>query len=392
MLELHVISRAGLDLVDRLYRAATTQALRYGWAKFSFRFVLHIGEWAPASVVVKKLDPSEPTVIVIEGSEFPLNCEGGRNAAALLLMLAAWPNEGDAMIDMTERVEADPADGRGDYGLQWLWSGFAGQNVNGRSRQSTTTYRAVIDVESVPAVEKLVQQMEEAGYCLEDRTVDVTMREDWREGEGTTVTYGFQHSVKFVKGSAALVARVQSGWFLTVAEAVETATAVVAAIWHRGDLVPGGKGQLNKCKRIGRELWQQHGHLVGADAPEIVVPYETRGGRGGWKVKVARRVLTPGDLRDAPKKQQRLPGIRVRLERQPRGEVEGLLALADGQAWREEGERFVRLRPDGQVELRHVAYAVDVVGDWAVLKSSFGTQYRIPVGEWNRLQIKAKRQ
>lgn len=381
MLELHVISRAALDLVDRLYKAATTQALRYGWATFSFKFVLHIDEWSPASVVVKKLDPGEPTVLCVDGAECPLNCEGGRNAAAMLLMLAAWPKEGDAMIEETARDEVDPADGRGDYGLQWLWSGYAGQNVNGRSRQTTTTYRAVIDVESVPAAEELVQQMEGAGYRLEDRTLDATMREDWREGEGTTVTYGFQHSMKFVKGNAALVARVQSGWFLTVLEAVGAATAVVTDIWHRGGLVPGGKGQLNKCKRIGRELWQQHGHLVGSDRPQVVVPYETRGGRGGWKVKTARRAFTPGELLDAPKTKQRLAGIRVQVE-----------IPAGGRDWAEFGERFVRLRPDGKVEMRHLAYAIDVVGEWAILRNSSGPQYRIPVMEWNRLQIKAKLQ
>lgn len=378
-----MISQTALELVNRLYRAATTQALRYGWATFSFKFVLHVGEWSPASVTVKKLDPGEPTLLCIDGTELPLNCEGGRNAAALLLLLAAWPKEGEAMIDVdeTEEAEADPADARGDYGLQWLWSGYAGQNVNGRSRQSTTTYRAAVDAESVPAAEKLVQQMEKAGFCLEDRTLDVTMREDWTEGEGTTVTFGFQHSMKFVKGNAALVARVQSGWFLTVPEAVEAATAVVTDIWHRGDLVPGGKGQLNKCKRIGRELWQQHGHLVGSDRPQIVVPYETRGGRGGWKVKTARRAFTPSELLDAPKTKQRLPGIRVQVE-----------IPAGGRDWAEFGERFVRLRPDGKVEMRHLAYAIDVVGEWAILRNSFGPQYRIPVMERNRLQTKAKLQ
>lgn len=375
------ISRAALDLVNRLYQAATTQALKYGWATFSFKFVLHIGEWSPASVVIKKLSPVEPTILCIDGAELPLNCEGGRNAAAMLLMLVAWPKDGDVMIDVMESAEADPADGRGDYGLQWLWSGYAGQNMNGRSRQSTTTYRAAVDAESVPAAEKLVQQMEKAGFCLEDRTLDATMREDWTEGQGTTVTYGFQHSMKFVKGNATLVARVQSGWFLTVPEAVDGATAVVTDIWHRGGMVPGGKGQLNKCKRIGRELWQQHGHLVGSDRPQIVVPYETRGGRGGWKVKTARRAFSPSELLDVPKTKQRLPGIRVQLE-----------LVASGRDWAKAGERFVRLRMDGKVDMRHLVYEVDVMGEWAILRDSGGPRYRIPVMEWNRLQIKAKQQ
>lgn len=367
-------------LVERLYRAAVCQAIEQRWLVFTVKMELFVGGCVPLCVAMQKVDLAAPIMMVIGGVCFRMDVKKQRGAAAALLLLAVWPKDGDEMSAVMERHEQDPIAGRGDYGLNWLWNGYSGGSVIGGPRKSTTMYRAALEADSVPAAEQLIERLEKMGFSLDDRTLDATRREIWTEGQPVKVCYSFDHTMRFVKGKAALVARVRSGWFGTVSEAVETATAVVEAIWHRGDLVPGGKGQLTKCKRIARELWRLHGHLVETEHPQIVVPYLTRGGRGGWKQKTARRQFSPADLKDAPPKvKAKRPGIRVTLE------------LEAGQGWGKVGPRVVRLLSEGNVEMRHGQYAVEVEGEWALLRRK-NVCYRMSSIEWRRLQVKAKLQ
>lgn len=370
-----------IELVNRLYAAAMCQALQYGWRTFTFKMALGVGEYEAVRVAVRKQGRCEPTMIQIDGVEFSLNCERGRNAAAVLLMQAVWPNGDDEMGQVLARIEDDPADGRSDYGLEWLWAGYSGgYDISSKGKRSTTMYEATLEADSVPAVEKMMARLEKARFHLEDKTLKISMQKGWVEGEGTSVTYGFNHTLKFVKGNAALIVDVHCKWLPSLPEAIEAATAVVEAVWHRGDLVPGGKGQLNKCKRIGRELWETHGHLVDAPKPQIVVPYLTRGGRGGWKQKTARRVFTPMELAGEPEKTKpKLPGIRAVLEMEARN------------GWGKVGQRFVRLQLDGKATMRHSLFQVEVEGEWAILQGSV-SRYRMPVMDWNRLKVKAKLQ
>lgn len=365
-------------LVERLYRAAVCQAIEQRWLIFSIGMELFVSDCAAMQVVVRKDGRCNSIVLVIGGVHFQLSSQRQRAAAAVMLLEAVWPKDGDAMSVVMERHDPYSIEAKNDYGLNWLWNGYSGGSYTGGPRQSTTMYRAALEADSVPPAESLLQQMEKAGFSPEDRTLDATRREDWTEGEPVKISYSFDHTMRFVKGKAALVARVRSGWFGTVSEAVAAATAVVEAIWHRGELVPGGKGQLTKCKRIGRELWQMYGHLVEAEKPLIVVPYAARGGRGGWKEKTARRQFSPADLTDAPKATKpKHPGIRVALELKARN------------GWGKVGQRFVRLRPDGKADVRHRVFSVTTDGDWALLERD-GICYRMPSMEWRRLQLKAK--
>lgn len=181
---------------------------------------------------------------------------------------------------------------------QWQAEGLVG-GMFGGADWTTVAYGNHIVPEVVPALVTLRERLTTAGYEFVAQPVHVIREERTAGGAAEAkITYQVSHWARFRQGAGVLIAEVE-GSGDTLAEAVSTAQTKIGEIRYGQAPVASGRGQATTCREIARQLFAAHGAWL-APKGQVVVPYYTRGGRGGWMGKVARRRFDPADLQAPP--------------------------------------------------------------------------------------------
>lgn len=164
----------------------------------------------------------------------------------------------------------------------WEWCAFYA--VSGS--YSVTDYGSA--VLSIPALVKKMAELESEGFVLLDDEIPVWKSVKETANGQTEIIYNVNHDCKFQNGDTILHVLVKGIHCASVKEAVLGAICVNLSLRYAGEPIAAGNGQIKTCQRIASEIFEKWGRLKGFASP-VIVPYATRGGRGGWKPKIAHR-------------------------------------------------------------------------------------------------------
>lgn len=167
------------------------------------------------------------------------------------------------------------------------WTFMSSSSWSWPESESLVSYKNHIAPRDVPALVSISERLVADGYKFKNEPVRVIRNESTKNGT-KAISYkvlGFAH---FRKVDGKLVVRIEGNGYPTVEEAVINSITRIERAFYDGEPVEGGKGQLKRCKEIALRLLAEHGKHLISDGT-IIVPYHTRGGRGGWKAKVASR-------------------------------------------------------------------------------------------------------
>lgn len=167
------------------------------------------------------------------------------------------------------------------------WTFISSSSWSWPESESLVSYKNHVAPRDVPTLVSTSERLKADGYRFKNEPVRVIRNESTKNGT-ETVSYkvlGFAH---FIKSDGKLTVEIEGNGYPTVEEAVINSTTTIRRVFYDGEPIEGGKGQLKRCREIALRLFAEHGKHLISDGT-VIVPYHTRGGRGGWKAKVASR-------------------------------------------------------------------------------------------------------
>lgn len=166
------------------------------------------------------------------------------------------------------------------------WTFFSLQ-IYGSSK--TMDYESAVSSSSIPALTQRIRELKEYGFFINTDEILV-----WKsvatKYDNIKITFNIGQTCYFRNGETTLEVHIFSKHCESIEEAIENTTCTNVILKYDGNPVEMGMGQARKCKKIADEIWQKWGHFAPC-LHSVVVPYETRGGRGGWKKKIAHRTF-----------------------------------------------------------------------------------------------------
>lgn len=166
----------------------------------------------------------------------------------------------------------------------WAWCAYYA--VSGSYQ--ITDYGSAVLPTSIPRLSEKIAELGRHGFVLLDDEIPVYKSIKETTNNKIEIVYNINHDCRFRNGEVILKVLVKRVQCASVDEAVSGAICTNLSLHFDGDPVDGGKGQIGKCRKIADEIFEKWGHLKGFASP-VIVPYKTRGGRGGWKPKIAER-------------------------------------------------------------------------------------------------------
>lgn len=165
----------------------------------------------------------------------------------------------------------------------WTWCSY--YSVSGSYQ--VTDYDSAVLPTVIPELAKKIVELEGDGFVLLDNEIPI-----WKSvkesADGTVVYYSVNHDCRFQNGDTILKVLVKNTFCSSAEETISGAMCVNLSLHYAGNPIEGGKGQIKKCREIAEDIFAKWGRLKGLYS-DVIVPYATRGGRGGWKSKIAER-------------------------------------------------------------------------------------------------------
>jgi len=272
---------------------------------------------------------------------------------------------------------------------------FGGSNFSSMPGELPTWSRYEymdISLFKVPALAENYEIMLDMGFSYsKESSVSVCRhtKEVGRDDEKvTTVTYSMGFNLIFNKDHAAIVYNVK-GHGNSVDEAINSAYVALdrCSVRYNAEPLEMGKGQIIKAKEIARSLFRDFPDYL-PEGHEVRVPVHTRGGKYGWKAKIAHREFSKESLDD--KKKESTPSIMCQVEEFKRqyvdaekswgGSMRTKLTMIEDQLVR--FKRFCRmkyLRCDD-------SYAY--FSEQTSFTDDYAETHRIALKDWDRLKTK----
>ena len=222
---------------------------------------------------------------------------------------------------------------------------------------------------NIPCVEELKAKLARDGYVYNPEYKLYA----YRSVNNTNTEYYIHCRIGFDKSDGRLIYQVTSEYCSSVDEAVVEARATLSSCFYIGDLIEMGKGQLAKCKAIALRLANEHS-LYLQESHVIVVSYESRGGRGGWKAKIADRRFSVNELRN-PVAKTSIPAIMVI----------GNYYSDWRDQWLQKPEKVKIELAGDKAKMRYALLDPCIDGDLVVLNANRGPVFRFPLADWQRL-------
>lgn len=176
----------------------------------------------------------------------------------------------------------------------------------------TEIRRLPLTLAEIPAWVAIDEQLTARGWSLQllNNIRSLQRKEETTNGQRLPDQYWIVENALYAKGDDRLLVAIRAGRVESRDEALSTAIASLLEIFNHYPMQPG-KGQLNLARTEAKRLLEVAQSLPGLPK-NICVLYHTRGGRGGWKQKIARRVFTPAEVTaPTPKtRAQQFPSIR----------------------------------------------------------------------------------
>lgn len=227
--------------------------------------------------------------------------------------------------------------------------------------------------DAIPSVEELKSKLAIDGYVYNPEYKLYV----YRSVSNDTTEYYVHCRIGFDKRDGRLMMQVASEHCATVEGAITKSQISLQSCFYLGDVVAMGKGQANRCKAIALRLASEHATYL-RDSHVIVVPYESRGGRGGWKAKIADRRFSVNELLH-PVAKFTTPAIMVTGNYY--SDWRGM--------WLPKAEKVKIELMDGKVRMRYMTLTPCVDGELVTLNGpKGGPVFRIPLADWQRLQNK----
>lgn len=176
--------------------------------------------------------------------------------------------------------------------VSWEPGGWSFSSDTGITKRSSFNK---VSIDQFPALLQKAEELKKEGFSLTDgQFVRVMRTEIIRNDLPSEFNFTIRDVIFFRNETTSLGVNV----FNYSSEIHKLADGIIIThqdLYHLGDPIESGKGQLNKCKEIALGIFLKHGHLL----PEnnvICVEYKTRGGKGGWARKIAQRRFYRSEL------------------------------------------------------------------------------------------------